>query len=103
MTNDKTTTPEWVRWATVSPDPGSWGDGYDPAHYDAVLAALERLGFEVHAVNQEGTTSETTVLTRGRNGNFDPHEEFDWFSCWCGMESGRADVDAVYHALSGEN
>ena len=103
MIGDKTTTPEWVRWATISPDPDYWGAGNDPAYYEAVLAALQRMGFEVHAVNQEGTASEMTVLTRGRDGNFDPHEEFDWFSCWCAMESGHADVDAVYRALSGEN
>jgi hypothetical protein len=68
-----------------------------------VLIALERTGFEVHTVLHEGTTSDTTVLSRGCDGNFDPHEEFDWFSCWCGMESGHADADAVYRALSAEN
>ena len=43
MTDDKTTTAEWVRWTTISPDPDCWGDEQDPAYYHAVLAALERI------------------------------------------------------------
>ena len=88
-------------YVTISPDPDYWGEGYEPAHYDAVMAALKRMGYEVQRVDHQGTTSETTVMTRGGYDldQIDVYDEFDWFSRWCGMESGHDDSDAVYRAL----
>ena len=97
-------------YVTISPDGEYWGmgirfptrfEGYQQSHYDAVMAALKRMGYEVQRVDHQGTTSETTVMTRGGYDldQIDVYDEFDWFSRWCGMESGHDDSDAVYRAL----
>ena len=89
-------------FTTISPDGDYWGEGYEPAHYDAVMAALQKMGFTIQRVDHEGTTSETTVMTRGGYDLDEAYgyDEFGWFEIWCGMTSGYDDADAVYRTLT---
>jgi len=89
-------------YATISPDPEYWGAEYKREYYNAVMAALERMGFEVAQVEHQGTTSETVILSRGGYDAhaFDDYDSFDWFALWCAMDSGHDDANAVYLAFT---